>query len=207
VSIYTGFGSSLATVSPAGEVTPIPNIPVQLDAFVTEPDVDCSAGLASLCLRYWVEARVVDLTCIPSDAAVYRSGFGGTEEIFRGAPLRCPLAVEAASSGDTVFVLDADAAFGDPRVHRLDYDAVDDEWDAVRIADESELPDIANTHIPGLTISPVALPEPLAGAGAAAAIGGLALIRIARSTSRATRMHAQPRVQSAGPARSSGAGV
>ena len=175
VTVLNGLGSALSSVSPDGTVTPIAGVPMQENALVTEPDVDCSAGLASLCVRYWAEARIVSTDCIPSDATIFRASFGGTQEIFSGPPLRCPFAVEAASSGDQVFVLDANPDFTEPRIHRLDRNPISDEFTAVLIADDTELPDLANVALPGLAISPVALPEPAAG-GAAAALLALAVL-------------------------------
>lgn len=173
-SAITPFGSLLAKVNGEGAVTQIPGIPTQENAIVGDLDVDCSAGIASLCTSYWVELRV-EVECVSSSAKVIRSNIDGTKAIASGSPLRCPLAVEVRPSDHAVFVLDANADFSDPRIHRLDYDSGSDEYTRVQITGVGELPDLIQTTLPGLAISPVALPEP--GGGALAAFLGLALIR------------------------------
>jgi len=174
-SVFLFGGSMLATVGMDGTVTPADGIPTQAGALVTEADVLCSSsGLLLFCVRYWSELRTVANECIPSDATIVRDNLFSVKEIYSGPPLRCPFSVEVAPGGEQVFVLDGNSDGSDLRVYRLDRDAATDTYTAVRIADESQLPSSAFPAVPGLTIAPVALPEPAAG-GAAAALGALAL--------------------------------
>ena len=173
-SIFGAAGSALVSVGEDGAATPLNGVPIQEGALVTESDIYCSwAGMLFFCVRYWSELRLVADECIPSDSTIVRATAFTANEIFRGAPLRCPLAVEVAPSGEQVFVLDGNSDGTDLRVYRLDRDPETDTYTAVLIADESQLPGSSLAAVPGFAISPVALPEPATG-GAAVALGALA---------------------------------
>jgi hypothetical protein len=184
VSTLSLFGGGLGTVDPDTRmVTPVPGIPVQSDVFVSDTALDCSAGIASLCVRYWLEGSTDGTDCVAADAAVYRSSLGGSVDVHVGSPLRCPFAIAVGSAG-TLFVADAEADFTDPRVYRLDRNPTTDEYTPVLIAGEADLPDLTSPALPRIAVSAVALPEP--GSAAACASSALALVAARRRRARSS---------------------
>jgi hypothetical protein len=181
VSTLTASGSELGTVdSSTRDYTPLAGIPVQSGTFIADAALDCSAGVASLCARYWIEGRTGGSGCIAADAAIFRdSAFLGKVDVHVGSPLRCPFALEIGPA-NSIFVVDAKEDSSDPRVHRFDYVAVSGDYTPVLLADESDLPDLELAGFPRLAVSTVALPEP-------PAAGGITLLGIALAATRRQR--------------------
>jgi hypothetical protein len=150
------YGVALSTADLAAETrTPIPNTPVQAGGdgylFIPDTEIHCiDSGDDATCNWYWLETNVnTSGECVSAKASIWRRSPAlpaNTDLLFAGAPLRCPVALARAPSGD-MMVLDAllDGLGGTAhhlRLYRLDYEA--GEWSPVLPADETELGD-ANT--------------------------------------------------------------
>ena len=170
LTTISSFGTSqLGFIAMDGAVYFADEAPLQDGYTIVEPDVDCPSALS--CQFYWTEMIPEMPDC--SGGSIVRFTLLGSQVIYGGAPLRCPVEVEVVSGGDRVFVVDAKADGSDLRVYRLDRDPETDTFAPMLIADESELPDGGSLHGPALAIAPIALPEPVTGGGAAA-LGALA---------------------------------
>jgi hypothetical protein len=170
VTMFSPLPVPLLTVGADGTVDLLPGTPIGEGTLALEPDVDCSAGSEEQCVFYWTETALGVDGCTSS--SIVRADAEGTKAILSGAPLHCPIAVEAAPGGEHVFVVDSDIFSGESHVYRLDRDAENDTFTPVPIADSSQLPESDALLFPVLAISPIAMPEPVTG-GEMAALGAL----------------------------------
>ena len=155
--------------------------PHQPGARVSDFQLDCGGGLASLCAMYWTELE--GTACDPVGAAVFARAFLSFETVYAGPPLRCPMAVRR-DGPDRYFVLDTWET-GPAALWR--FDRVNGSFEPTFLTAAIDEQASQFWRPASMAITPVPLPEPGA-AGLMVAVAVVALLaRRRRSTALAPR--------------------